>query len=78
MIVDTDDLEIKCYACGGTGVMREPEKEGTAGVDAGAEKQAGYIYRLPWGGQTCPKCEGRGTLLTAAGKQLVGILRKYL
>jgi len=57
-IVDTDDLETKCYACGGSGWIKEPPE---SEVDV-----------------VCAKCGGRGTLLTAVGKQLVGILRKYL
>jgi len=75
-VVDTDDLETKCYACGGTGLKKDPEKGVATGADAGTEEPGGHIYTLPWGEQTCAKCEGRGTLLTALGMQLVGILRR--
>jgi len=61
-IVDTDDLETKCYKCGGSGWITITD------IPARTDE-----YR-----EQCDKCGGKGTLLTAMGKILMNIIRKHL
>lgn len=62
-LIDTDDLETKCYVCGGSGWVKKPDLSSDVTTD----------YE-----ETCSKCEGKGTLLTATGKILMSIIRRHL
>lgn len=78
-VVDADDLEAQCYVCCGSGWVKEPPAcAAEAGAGAASEHALARRRHESEADVVCAKCEGRGTLLTAVGKQLVGILRRYL
>jgi DnaJ-class molecular chaperone len=65
MTIALDDLEQRCWECNGSGRVPAVDGERTAGERNDGER-------------VCPKCGGKGVVLTALGQTLLDFIRRHL